>query len=194
MARRRRGRDDEPDSRAQPAARSFSQRALVVLLVVAGGVLLVGRLTPTPTPTTPCPRRQRPRRRPRIRPRRRARVRAFFDAVMRQRDGPTTRHSLEPFVTSGESSAYRRSRASCRPEGERQGVRSRPVLDSRTSGSRRRATLLDVTSTSLEGGYDIDLDSGEPLESPVTLDPRNAHGRALAADGMWQVERFGTGT
>ena len=63
--------------------------SLAVLLVVAGGVLLVGRLTPTPTPTTlptssatasPSADPSTPE----------GAVRAFFDAFARGDGGPTT--------------------------------------------------------------------------------------------------------
>ena len=78
--------------------------SLAVLLVVAGGVLLVGRLTPTPTPTTlptssatasPSADPSTPE----------GAVRAFFAALKeaRRTDDPAL---IRPFVTGEQSSAY----------------------------------------------------------------------------------------
>ena len=78
--------------------------SLAVLLVVAGGVLLVGRLTPTPTPTTlptssatasPSADPSTPE----------GAVRAFFAAFKeaRRTDDPAL---IRPFVTGEQSSAY----------------------------------------------------------------------------------------
>ncbi len=42
-----------------------------------------------------------------------------------------------------------------------------------------------------EGGYDISLDTGEPLESPNVLAPRDVTMELRRVDGRWLVESYG---
>ena len=41
-----------------------------------------------------------------------------------------------------------------------------------------------------EGGYDISLDSGEPLESPGVLAPRDVTIELRKVDGRWLIETY----
>ena len=41
-----------------------------------------------------------------------------------------------------------------------------------------------------EGGYDISLDTGEPLESPNVLAPRDVTMELRRVDGRWLVENY----
>ena len=77
---------------------------VAVLVIVAGGVLLVGRLGPPPAPT---PSGSQATASPSANPSTpEGATRAFFDAVIaaRRTDDPSL---IEPFVTSTSSSAYR---------------------------------------------------------------------------------------
>ncbi len=165
--------------------------SLAVLLVVAGGVLLIGRLTPTPTPTavptssstaSPSANPSTPE----------GATRAFFAAVVaaRRTDEPNL---IEPFVTNRASSAYRTIAAflAGQKESGKASITTRLDLDK----VRVEATgdTAQLTATLLEAGYDIDLVGGGPLESPVTLVPRKLTVELRLADGVWKVESFETG-
>jgi hypothetical protein len=47
-----------------------------------------------------------------------------------------------------------------------------------------------VQLTYTEGGYDISLDSGQPLESPGTLAPRDVTLELRQVDGRWLVVSY----
>jgi cytoskeletal protein RodZ len=164
--------------------------SLVVLLVVAGGVLLVGRLTPTPTPT------------PKISPTSSAAAspsasastpegatRAFFEAFARARstDDPTT---VQPFVTGTDSSAYRTVDAFLR--GQKEAGKASVITSNELSGfgvdiQGQTATVMVAQQL---GGYDIDIDTGEPRESPTLLPPATFRVVLKQAEDSWLVDEF----
>jgi hypothetical protein len=165
--------------------------SLAVLLVVAGGVLVIGRLTPTPTPTTlptssasttPSADPATPE----------GAVRAFFAAYSQARrtDDPGL---LRPFVTSETSDAYRSVKGFL--DGQRAvGKASITTVERienvtvQVDGS--RAT---VTFTYTEGGYDIDLNTGQPLESPVIVPAQRVTVELEQRNGSWLVDRYESG-
>lgn len=166
--------------------------SLAVLLVVAGGVLLVGRLTPTPTPTT-LPTSSATASPSVDPPTPEGVVRAFLAALKeaRRTDDPAL---IRPLVTSEQSSAYRTVAGFLAGQKERGKASITTVLkleDVRVAESVDSARL---TATLLEAGYDIALDSGEPLESPVTLGPRTLSVELQRVGGVWKIESFETGT
>ncbi|MBA2718007.1 MAG: hypothetical protein H0U52_02015 [Chloroflexi bacterium] len=166
--------------------------SLAVLLVIAGGVLLIGRLAPTPTPTptpttlptssstaTPSLDRSTPE----------GAVRAFFDtfAQARRTNDPSL---ILPLTTGEDSSAYRSIGAFLRGQKEVGKASITTVLrleDFLVATSGDRST---VTFNLTEGGYDIGLDSGEPLESPQILPTTHVTVELAEADGRWLVERY----
>ena len=145
--------------------------SLAVLLVVAGGVLLIGRLTPTPTPTTlptssatasPSADPSTPE----------GAVRAFFAAFAR---GEADRRSVDlirPFVTGDRVVGLPIGRGlpdwARRQSGRRRSSRSSSFGNIGVDDQGDTATFTGLHS---EGGYDIDLDTGEPLESPTSAGP-----------------------
>ena len=146
--------------------------SLAVLLVVAGGVLLIGRLTPTPTPTTV------PTSSATV-----VAVRGPIDSggcrpcVLRRLQGGEAdrRPCLDPSLRDrrtvvglplGSRTSYSARRQSRRRPSSRSS-------SSRTSTSSRLGDSATVQLVYTEGGYDISLDSGEPLESPGVLAPRD---------------------
>ena len=165
--------------------------AVIVLLVVAGGVLLLGRLAPSPTPTPPTsPSTSASPSAATSTPE--GATRAFYDAVIaaRRTDNPDL---IEPFVTSRDSSAFRTVAgflAGQKESGKASITTMLELEDVRVEASGDSARL---TATLLEAGYDIDLDTGEPLESPMTLDPRNLTVELRRVDGIWKVDSFETG-
>jgi len=165
---------------------------VVVLLLVAGGVLLLGQLGPSPTPTTSVPP-SAPASPSADASTPEGATRAFFDAVVAARriDNPEL---IDPFVTSRESSAYRTIAGFLAGQKENGKASITTVLELEDVRVEASGDTAQLTATLLEGGYDIDLDSGEPLESPVTLDPRNLTVELQRADGTWKVESFETGT
>lgn len=165
--------------------------AVIVLLVVAGGVLVLGRLAPTPTPTPPTSP-SAPASPSAATSTPEGATRDFYDAVIaaRRTDNPDL---IEPFVTSRDSSAFRTVAgflAGQKESGKASITTMLELEDVRVEVSGDSARL---TATLLEAGYDIDLDTGEPLESPMTLDPRNLTVELRRVDGIWKVDSFETG-
>jgi hypothetical protein len=174
-------------SRRQPLA--VAAISLVVLLVVAGAVLLVGRLAPPPEPTASPPASLATASADQSTPE--GAVRAFLGALIaaRRTDDPSL---IEPYVTSRESSAYRTVAGFL--EGQRESGKASitTVLDLEDVQVEESGDTARLTATLLETGYDIDLDTGEPLESPVTLDPRELTVELRRTDATWKVESFET--
>ena len=166
--------------------------SFVVVLLIVGGVLLLGQLGPTPSPTASSPpSTTTPPSADPSTPEGATRV--FFDAVVaaRRTDDPEL---IEPFVTSRESSAYR-TVAAFRPGQKESGKASiTTMLQLEDVSVEASGDTARLTATLLETGYDIDLDTGQPLESPVTLDPRSLTVELRKADGVWKVDSFETRT
>ncbi len=162
--------------------------SLAVLLVVAGGVLLIGRLTPTPTPTavptssstaSPSANAATPE----------GAVRAFFEAYAQARrtDDPSPILSL----TTGEaSSAYRSVEAFLLGQKEVGKASITTLLRLENVSVTTQGNLSTVTFDLTEGGYDISLDTGEALESPEILPTTHVTVELSQADGQWLVERY----
>lgn len=165
---------------------------VVVLLLVAGGILLLGQLGPTPTPSTslppsatasPSPDPSTPE----------GATRAFFGALVaaRRTDDPAL---IEPYVTSRESSAHRTVAGFLAGQKESGKASITTMLELEDVQVEESGETAQLTATLLEAGYDIDLDTGQPLESPVTLSPRNLTVELRRVDGIWKVDSFETGT
>lgn len=162
--------------------------SLTVLLVVAGGVLLIGRLTPTPTPTTmptssttasPSVDPSTPE----------GAVRALFEAFGQAR--PTNDPSLVlPFVTSERSPAY--LSVSGFLEGQKGLGRAAVITAQRFddfSVETGEATAT-VTFSYSETGYLINVDSGEPLGSPSALEPTTIVAEVRFDGSNWLVHEY----
>lgn len=161
---------------------------VVVLLLVAGGVLLVGQLGPSPTPTplasptataSPSADSSTPE----------GATRAFFDAFAQARRTDDA-SIVAPFVTGTESSAYRTVDAFLRGQREVGKASITTVLRlenlSTTTNGDRSTVAFDFT----EGGYDISLDTGEPLESPEVLPTTRVTVELDLRDGRWLVDSY----
>jgi uncharacterized membrane protein len=162
--------------------------SLAVLLVVAGGVLLIGRLTPTPTPTTsptstastsPSADPSTPE----------GAVRAFFAAYKdaRRTDDPAL---IRAHVTGEQSSAYLSIQGFLlgQKAAKKASVLTVQQLENISVQSTGDSATVQLVYT--EGGYDISLDSGEPLESPGVLAPRDVTMELRRIDGRWLVETY----
>ena len=165
---------------------------VVVLLLVAGGVLLLGQIGPSPAPTTSLsPSATVSQSVDSSTPE--GATRAFFDAVVgaRRTDNPEL---IEPFVTSRESSAYRTVAGFLAGQKESGKASITTLLELEDVDVEETGESARINATLLEAGYDIDLDSGQPLESPVTLEPRNLIVELQRIEGTWKVDSFETGT
>jgi hypothetical protein len=116
-------------------------------------------------------------------------VRAFFDALARARrtDDPTL---LTPFVTSTESSAYLTAAGFLEGQkevGKASVITMNELRDLRVDEQDGEAV---VTFTHHVEGYDIDYDTGEPLESPTALPDVKVRVEVRRVGGRWLVERF----
>jgi hypothetical protein len=162
--------------------------SLAVLLVVAGGVLLIGQLAPTPSPTavptssaTVSPSADESTAE--------GAVRAFFAALKdaRQTDDPAL---IRPFVTGEQSSAYLSVQGFLLGQ---KAVKKASVLTVQQLENISVQTTGDSATVQLvytEGGYDISLDSGDPLESLGVLAPRDVTLELRRVDGHWLVETY----
>lgn len=164
--------------------------SLIVVLLIVGAVLVAGQIGPGPTqpPSSPStnpsasPDASTPE----------GATRAFFDAVVaaRRTDNPEL---IAPFVTSRESSAYRTVAGFLAGQKESGKASITTLLELEDVTVEETGDSARLTATLLEAGYDIDLDTGQPLESPVTLDPRSLTVELLRNDGVWRVDSFETG-
>lgn len=162
--------------------------ALVLALLVVGGILLVGRIgvpevSPGPSPSTPVASATDALSTPE------GAVRAFFSAfaAARRTDDPV---AVATFVTGKESPAYLSIAGFL--EGQKAVKKASVVtvqrldnLQSTTNGAEATVTF-DFT----EGGYDVDLKSGSPLESPKVV-PTYRVTVVLKAEGSrWLVDSY----
>lgn len=162
--------------------------ALVLALAVVAVILLVGRIgkpdtSPSPTTTTHASATGSPSDTPE------SAVRAFFEAFAEARE-TSDPSVIEPFVNGTDSSAYLTAAAFLQGQAE-QGKGSVTTIhelsdfDVTTSGDR-----AVVEFTYLAGGYDIDLESGEPLESPDVLEPSRVRAEVVRVDDRWLVDSY----
>lgn len=162
--------------------------AFIVLILAAGGVLLVGRLGPSPTPSpslspsataSPSPDASTPE----------GATRAFFDAFAsaRSTDDPAI---VKPFVTGTDSSAYLTVDAFLR--GQKEAGKASVITTNELSGfgvdvQGQTATVMVAQQL---GGYDIDIDTGEPRESPTLLPPTSFRVVLKQVEDTWLVDEF----
>ena len=116
-------------------------------------------------------------------------MRAFFTAIAQARktDDPSV---IAPFVTNQQSSAYQSVAAFLQGQKDvkRASVLTVQRLDNisvQTSGTSSTVHLVYT-----EGGYDISLTSGQPLETPNVLAPRNVTIVLRQVDRRWLVNDY----
>ena len=165
----------------------------LVVLAVAAVVLLTGGGSPTPTPTASTPSTATPAASadPGATPE--GAVRAFFDAFAhsRQTDDPT---GIKPFVTSDASDAYLSVAAFLKGQRDKgkASVLTVQRLDNlavQSSSDTAATVAFDYT----EGGYDIDLKTGQALQSPGTLAPYHVTMTLKKVGPRWLVDSYTSG-
>ncbi len=165
--------------------------SLLIAVAVVIAILLLGRAptvldgSPSPSPTASRPTDASPS--PDDSPE--AAVRAFFEAFAeaRETDDPTL---IEPFVNGTDSSAYQTAAGFLLGQqevGKASVVTVNELSNFDVSSNGSEATVLFDHRL---GGYDIDLESGEPVESPTVLETRRKQAVVVLIDGVWLVDSF----
>ena len=162
--------------------------SVVVAVLVVGAILLVGGSpqpsgSPSPTPASPSPSPTDPGSTPE------SATRAFFAAFAeaRRTDDPTL---VEALVTSADSSAYKSVEGFLLGQKAAGKASVTTVLRLENVDVRQSGTTATVTFDYTEGGYDIDFESGQPLESPVVLPVTQVTVELQQIDGRWLVDRY----
>ena len=165
--------------------------AIALGLLVVGGILLVGQIgvpegTPAPTvsassslsasATDPLSSPE-------------GAVRAFVAALADARRTDDVA-AVRPYVTDEQSSAYLSVQgfAASQKAANKASILTIQKLDN--IGVEVTGDTATVRFTYTEGGYDISLDSGQPLESPGTLAPRDVTVELRQVDGHWLVDSY----
>jgi len=160
--------------------------SLVVIAVVGGAILLLNRPGPTPV-VSPTPTAAASPSLDVTTPE--GAVRAFFDALgsARRTDDASL---LEGLVTSKDSSAYLTAAGFLdgqRAVGKASVLTVNDITDVNVVVNGPRAT---VTFRHHQVGYDIDLKSGQPRESPTALPVASVRAVVVQSGGRWLVDSF----
>lgn len=116
-------------------------------------------------------------------------VRAFFNAFALA--GETNNPAIiEPYVNGTESSAYQTAAGFLlgqQEAGKASVTTINELSNFRVSVEGKRAT---VEFTYRGGGYDIDPETGDPLESPVELPAQRVRAELVSVDGQWLLDEY----
>ena len=160
--------------------------SLAVVVVVFFVVLLAGGGGPnaSPTPTAPASASIDPTSTPE------GAARAFFEAFgrARQTDDPTL---ALPFTTSDKADAYLSISAFLqgqKDQGKGSVLTVQRIDNVAVQGA--SSTEATVTFDYVEGGYDIDLKTGKPLESPNVLPTYHVTAIVKKVDGRWLLDSY----
>ena len=164
--------------------------AVVLGLLVVAAILLVGRIgVPESSQSSTSSASSASATDPMATPE--GAVRAFFAAytTARRTDDPTV---VTPFVTGTDSSAYLSVAGFL--GGQRAANKASVVTVQRLDNlsSTISSSTATVTFDYTEGGYDIDLQSGLPLESPKLLPAYKVIVALQAAGPRWLVDSYTT--
>lgn len=154
--------------------------AVFVVVLLAGG----GVPKASPTPTAPASASIDPTSTPE------GAVRAFFEAFgrARQSDDPTL---ALPFVTSDKADAYLSISAFLqgqKDKGKGSVLTVQRIDNLAVQGS--SSTEATVTFDYVEGGYDVDLKTGKPLESPNVLPAYHVTAIVKKVDARWLLDSY----
>lgn len=163
--------------------------AALIGVVVVGAILFVPGLLPGPEPTESSSVEPTTSSSADTSPE--SATQAFFAAFA---DGRRTGDAtvVEPFVTGDGSSAFLTVDAFLRGQTEAGKTSITTVLRMENFQTSVDGDIAIVELDYTEGGYDIDLNSGEPLESPVVLPTRHVTVELRLIEGTWLVDSFET--
>ena len=165
--------------------------SILVALGVVTAILLLGR-APSALDGSPSPRPSPPSAGPSASPGStpESAVRAFYDALAeaRRTDDPSI---IEPFVNGTDSSAY--LTASSFLLGQKEVGKASVITVNEITNF--RIVEEDADSATVEfdhrlGGYDIDLETADPLESPTELPIQRSQATVVRVDDHWLVDSF----
>lgn len=161
--------------------------SLVVVLLVVGAVLLAGGIGPTPTPAPPNASASASSSTDSSTPE--GAAKAFFVAYG-QASRTDDASLVLAFVTSDRSSAYLSAKGFL--DGQRELGKGAVITEQRFDNLNVEADdgTATVTFDYVEGGYLIDLDTGQPLESPNVLPPSKVAVHVQQVDGRWLVDSY----
>ena len=160
--------------------------SLVVIVVVAGAILLLNRpgLTPvvSPSPTaagSSSPDLDSPE----------GAVRSFFEAYAQagKTDDPSI---VTPFVTGKDSSAYLSVAAFLKGQKESGKASVTTVLRLENVQVQQSGSTATVSFDYIEGGYNIDPKTGQPLETPIVLPTTKVAAVVRQISGKWLVDSY----
>lgn len=163
--------------------------AVLLALAVVGGILLLGNLpgiadaSPSASIATSPSASQRAGDTPE------SAVRAFFEAFAKARETDDPK-LVEPYVNATSSSAYLTVVSFLngqRQVGKASVVTVNELSNFATSLQGDRAT---VTFDHRLGGYDVDVKTGQPLETPVVLPVQHKTADVAWVSGSWLVDSF----
>lgn len=162
--------------------------SLVVVALVFVGVSFLGQPNsserPTPTATAGMSATPQAGDTPE------AAVRAFFAAFAEARESSDP-SIVEPYVTSTDSSAYLTAAAFLDGQAEQGKGSVTTVQELSDFDVSQEDNSAVVEFTYVAGGYDIDLETGEPLESPEVLEPSRVRAQVARVGDEWLVESYG---
>jgi len=164
--------------------------ALILALAVVTGILMVGGIgtpgtSPSPSPTAtagtspPNASDDTPE----------AAVRTFFEAFAEARE-TSDPAVIEPYVNGTDSSAYLTAAAFLQGQAEQDKGSVVTVNDLTNFEVDERGDRAVVLFDHRLGGYDIDLDTAEPIETPVVLPVQRKQVDLVRAKGNWLVQSF----
>lgn len=163
--------------------------ALVLALAVVTVILMVGGIgTPGTSPatsptatvgTSPTDASDTPE----------AAVRAFFEAFAKARE-TSDPAVIEPFVNGTDSSAYLTAASFLQGQAEQDKGSVVTVNDLTNFEVDERGDRAVVLFDHRLGGYDIDLDTAEPIETPVVLPVQRKQVELVRTSGNWLVQSF----
>lgn len=164
--------------------------SIVIALGVVAGILLLGR-APTVLDGSPSPRASAPMTSDSPAPgdTPESAIRAFFDAFARARETDDL-SLIEPYVTGTDSSAYQTVAAFLEGQkavGKASIVTVNELSTFEVDDQGDRAVIFFDHRL---GGYDIDIDTGEPLETPVVLPVQRKRADVVRIDDAWLVDSF----
>lgn len=116
-------------------------------------------------------------------------VRAFFEAFAEARE-TSDPSVIEPYVTGTDSSAYLTAAAFLNGQAEQGKGSVTTVQELSDFDVTQNDDSAIVEFTYVAGGYDIDVETGEPLESPEVLEPSRVRAEVIRVGDGWLMESY----
>jgi len=163
--------------------------SLLIAAVVVVAILLLGR-TPTIIDGSPSPLASQPGDpSPPADDTPESAVRKFFNAFAEAREAGDP-DLIEPYVNGTDSSAYQTAAGFLLGQREVGKASVTTIQELSDFDVEFDETHASAEFTYVAGGYDIDLESGEPLESPSVLEPSRVRAELVRVDDLWLLNSY----